>query len=65
MNNQNSHDMKKCIYSVNIYLFKVTIEIQKKKCDICSKFTIKTPEWHYWRRSGVFIVNFEYILIFF
>ena len=21
----------------------------------------KTPEWRQWRRSGVFIVNFEYI----
>ena len=27
----------------------------------CSKLTIKTPERRYWRRSGVFIVNFEHI----
>ena len=26
---------------------------------ICSKLTIKTPERRQWRRSGVFIVNFE------
>ena len=26
-----------------------------------SKLTIKTPERRYWRRSGVFIVNFEHI----
>ena len=31
------------------YLFKV----------IWSKLTIKTPERPYWRRSGVFVVNFE------
>ena len=28
---------------------------------MCSKLTIKTPERHQWRRSGVFIVNFEHI----
>ena len=28
---------------------------------ICSKLTLKTPERRYWRRSGVFIVNFEHI----
>ena len=28
---------------------------------ICSKLTIKTPERRQWRRSGVFIVNFEHI----
>ena len=30
-------------------------------CEICSKSTIKTPERREWRRSGVFIVNFEQI----
>ena len=36
----------------------------KKTCEICSKLTIKTPEWRYLRHSsssGVFIVNFEHI----
>ena len=28
---------------------------------MCSKLTIKTPEQHHWRRSGIFIVNFEHI----
>ena len=28
---------------------------------LCSKLTIKTPERRQWRRSGVFIVNFEHI----
>ena len=30
-------------------------------CEISSKLTIKTPERHYWGRSGVIIVNFENI----
>ena len=33
----------------------------KTRCEICSKLTIKTPERWYWRRSDVFIVNFEHI----
>ena len=28
---------------------------------MCSKLKIKTPERRHWRRSGVFIVNFEHI----
>ena len=31
------------------------------KCEIYSKLTLKTPERHHWRRSGVFIVNVEHI----
>ena len=38
--------------------WKSTIETSKK-VEVCSKLTIKTPEWRYWRPSGVFIVNFE------
>ena len=38
-----------------------TIETHSKRCEICSKLTIKTPEWGQWHRSGVFIVNFEHI----
>ena len=30
-------------------------------CEISSKLTIKTPKRRHWRRSGVFIVNFEHI----
>ena len=48
------------IYPANIYLLKVTIETIEKG-QIYSTLTIKTPEWCQWRRSGVFIVNFEYI----
>ena len=32
-----------------------------KRCEICSKLTIKNPEQRQWRHSGV-IVNFEHIL---
>ena len=32
------------------------------RCKICSKLTTKTPERNEWRCSGIFIVNFEYIL---
>ena len=49
-------------YPANIYLFKVKIETIEKKCEICSKLKLKAQEW---RRSGVFIVNFEYISHFF
>ena len=31
------------------------------RCEICSKLTIKTPKRRQWRRSGVFILNFEHI----
>ena len=32
----------------------------RKRCETCSKLTIKTPERRR-RRSGVFIVNYEHI----
>ena len=41
----------------NTYLFKVNNRNSKKKCEICSKLTIKMVEQH----SGVFIVNVEHI----
>ena len=34
----------------------------RNRCEICSKLTIKTSERRQWRRSGVFIDNFEHIL---
>ena len=46
----------------NIYFFKVNNRSTRKRCEICSKLTmIKTPERRQWCRSGVLIVNFEYI----
>ena len=44
-----------------IYLFKVNNRDTLIMCKICSKLIIKTPERCHWRRSGVFIVNFEEI----
>ena len=45
----------------NIYLFTFNNRNTRKRCEICSKVTIKTPERRQCRRSGVFIVNFEHI----
>ena len=45
-----------------IYLLKVNNRNTRARCEICSKLTIKTLERRHWRRSGVFIVNFEHIL---
>ena len=44
-----------------IYLLKVNNRNTRTTCEICSKLAIKTPELHQWRRSGVFISNFEHI----
>ena len=35
------------INPVNIYLFKVNNRNTRKRCEICSKLTIKTPEQHH------------------
>ena len=55
--------MQKYLLSVipaNIYLFKVNNKDTRKRCKICSKLTIKTPERRDWRQFGVFI-NLEHI----
>ena len=62
--------MSKYIFKVDInpkiiYLFKVNHRNTRKRFEIYSKLTIKTPELRHWRRSGVFIVNFEHISHFF
>ena len=43
-----------------IYLVKVKDRNTRTRYKIHSKLTIKTPERRQWRRSGVFIVNFEH-----
>ena len=45
----------------NIYLFKVNNRNTRKRCEICSKLTIKISERYHWHESGVFTVNFRYI----
>ena len=42
----------------NIYLFKINRNT-RKRCEVCSKLTIKAPERRQWRRSDVFTVNSE------
>ena len=46
-------------YPANIYLLKFNNRNTRKRCEICSKLTIKTPEWRQRRRSGILISNFE------
>ena len=48
----------------NKYMLKVNNRSTRERHEICSNLTIKTPEPLHWRRSGVFIANFEYILTF-
>ena len=47
---------------VGICMLKVNNRNTRTRCEICSKFAIKTPERCYWHRPGVVIVNFELIL---
>ena len=42
-------------------MFKVNNRNTRTRCEICLKLTIKTRKQRQWRRSGVFIVNFELI----
>ena len=48
------------IYPPNNYLFKTNNKNTKKRCKICLKSTIKTPERLLWRYSGVILANFEH-----
>ena len=48
-------------YPANIYLFKVNNRNSRKRCEICSKLTIKTSEWRHSRPFRIFIVNVEHI----
>ena len=61
--------LKKLYSLAGIYLLKVSNKNTRTRCETCSKLTIKTPERRQWRRSGVFIVNFEHklhlVLVFF
>ena len=43
------------------YMFKVNNRDTRTRFEICSKLTMKTPERRHWRRSGVFIINFELV----
>ena len=45
---------------VGMNLLKVNNRNTRTRCEIYSKLTIKTPERRHWRRSGIFVVNFEH-----
>ena len=46
----------------NFCLAKLNNRNTRKRCKICSKLSLKTPERRQWCLSSVFIVNFEHIL---
>ena len=48
-------------FPANIYVLKVNNRNTRKRCEICSKLTIKIPEQRHWRRSTVFTVNLEHV----
>ena len=43
------------------YMFKINNRNTRTRCEICSKLKVKTQERHQWRRSAVYVVNFEHI----
>ena len=47
------------VYSASNYMSKVDYRNTRAMCEMCLKVTIKTTERRQWRRSGVFIVNFD------
>ena len=48
-------------YPAGNYMFKVNNRNTRRRCEICSKLTIKVSERRQSRCSGVFIVNFKHI----
>ena len=50
-------------YPAKICLVKIKDRKTKKRCEICSKLTLKTPERRH--GQGVFVVNFEHFQPFF
>ena len=48
-------------YPAANYMFKVNHGNTRRRCEICSKLTIKTSERRQWGGSGAFIFNFEHI----
>ena len=48
-------------YPADIHLFIFNNKNSTRRCEICLKLTIKTPERRYWLRSGVYIATFEHI----
>ena len=44
------------VYPANIYLLKVNNRNTRKRCEICSKLTMKTPERRHWHLFLVFLL---------
>ena len=42
----------------NIYLFKIDNKITRKRCEICSKSTIKTLDQRHWPRTYLYLLWF-------
>ena len=42
-------------------MFKVNNRNTRKRCEICSKLTVKTPEQRYWHLFSVSIVDFKQV----
>ena len=59
--NKCSYALSQNKFTAYIYLFKVNNRKTRRRCEICSKLTIKIEERRQWGRFGVFIVNFEHI----
>ena len=53
--------MKLSFFPAGIYMLKFNNRNIRTRCEICLKLAIKIPERRQWRRSGIFIVNFEHI----
>ena len=49
----------------NVYLFKVNMRNTRKRCKICSKLIIKTPERRQWRRLVFSSLTLNIFYIFF
>ena len=65
LNGKNVNKVQQSKSPANIYLFKINIGNTRIMYEICSKLAIKTPERRQWRRSGVFMINFEQVSLFF
>ena len=47
------------VNTANIYLFKVKNRNTRKRCEVCSKLTVKIPKRRHWRRSGILLLTLD------
>ena len=48
-------------FLANEYMLNISDKNARKRSEICSKLTLKTPVWPQWHFSGVFFFNLEHI----